>query len=115
MIRLSAAIIALSSIVSLSACGGAGGSEFATKATAACVKDQGDASAAKCACQVRIIDQALNDKERKFLLTTMNAAEMGPEAGMKALTESGLTLADMATMGSKMQGLDTRAEAECKS
>ena len=36
-----------------------------------------------------------------------------PEAGMKALTESGLTLADMATMGAKMQGLDARSEAEC--
>lgn len=113
MIRLSAAIVALASIVSLSACGGVGQSEFATKATAACVKDQGEASAAKCACQVKIIDQALNDKERKFLLASMDATELGPEAGMKALTESGLTLADMATMGQKMQGLDTKSEAEC--
>jgi hypothetical protein len=113
MIRLSAAIVALSSIVSLSACGAVGGSEFATKATAACVKDQGEASAAKCACQARIIEQALNDKEKKFLLVSMNAADLGPEAGMKALTDSGLTLADMASMGSKMQGLDTRSEAEC--
>ena len=44
----------------------------------------------------------------------MTAAEMGPEAGMKALTDSGLTLADMAGMGAKMQGLDARVEAECK-
>ena len=113
MIRLSAALIALAGLASLSACG-AGGSEFATKATAACVKDQGEASASKCGCQVRIIEQALNDKEKKFLLTTMTAAELSPEAGMKALTDSGLTLADMAAMGAKMQGLDARGETECK-
>ena len=89
MIRLSAAIVALASIVSLSACGGIGGSEFATKATAACVKDQGEASAAKCGCQARIIDKALNDKEKKFLLTSMNAAEMGPEhPNQKPLTRN---------------------------
>jgi hypothetical protein len=113
MVRLSAAIIAFAGFASLSACG-AGGSEFATKATAACVKDQGEAAAAKCGCQARLIEQALNDKEKKFLLTTMTAAEMGPEAGLKALTDSGLTLADMAGMGAKMQGLDARVEAECK-
>ncbi len=113
MIRLSAALVALVGFASLSACG-AGGSEFATKATAACVKDQGEASAAKCGCQVRIIEQALNDKEKKFLLTTLNATEVSPEAGMKALTDSGLTLADMTAMGTKMQGLDARSETECK-
>ena len=114
MIRLSAAIVALSSVVSLSACSGAGGSEFATKATAACVKEQGEASAAKCACQVKIIEQALNDKEKKFLLATINASDMSPEAGMKALTDSGLTLADMMSIGTKMQSVEAKAEAECK-
>ena len=111
MLRLSAAIVLC--VASLSACG-AGGSEFATRATAACVKDQGQASAAKCGCQARLVEQALNDKEKKFLLTTMTAAEMSPEAGMKALTDSGLTLADMAGMGAKMQSLEARVETECK-
>lgn len=114
MIRLSAAIIALAGLATLSACGGAGGSEFATKATAACVKERGQDSAAKCGCEARIVEQALDDKEKKFLLTTLNAADLGPEAAMKALTDSGLTLADMASMGTKMQGVETRVEAECK-
>ena len=60
MIRLSAAIIAFAGFASLSACG-AGGSEFATKATAACIKDQGEAAAAKCGCQARLIEQALRE------------------------------------------------------
>ena len=110
MLRLSAAIVLC--VASLSACG-AGGSEFATRATAACVKDQGK-SAAKCGCQARLVEQALNDKEKKFLLTTMTATEVNPEAGMKALTDSGLTLADMAGMGAKMQGVGARLETECK-
>ena len=113
MIRISVAIAALASIVSLSACG-AGGSEFVTKATAACVKEQGEASAAKCGCQARIVESALNDKEKKFLLATINASDMSPEAGMKALTDSGLTLTDMVAIGTKMQTVGTRAETECK-
>jgi hypothetical protein len=44
----------------------------------------------------------------------MTATEVSPEAGMKALTDSGLTLADMAAMGTKMQALDARSETECK-
>ena len=113
MNRLSAAIVAFVSFASLSACG-AGGSEFVTKATAACVKEQGEASAAKCGCQARIVEQALNDKEKKFLLATINSADMSPEAGMKALTDSGLTLTDMVSIGTKMQTVETRAETECK-
>lgn len=113
MMKLSAAVIAFAGFATLSACG-AGGSEFATKATAACVKEQGQASAAKCACQARIIETALNDKEKTFLLKTMDAANESPEAAMKAFADSGLTLADMATMGSKMQSVEGRAETECK-
>lgn len=113
MIRLTVAAIALAGIASLSACG-AGGSEFATKATAACVKEQGQASAGKCACQARIIETALNDKEKTFLLKTMDAANESPEAAMKAFADSGLTLTDMAAMGTKMQSVEGRAETECK-
>ena len=113
MIRISVAVVAFLGFASLTACG-AGGSEFVTKATAACVKEQGEASAAKCGCQARIVESALNDKEKKFLLATINASDMSPEAGMKALTDSGLTLTDMVAIGSKMQTVETRAETECK-
>lgn len=112
MIRLTAAVLAFAGFASLSACG-AGGSEFATKMAAACTKDQGEASAAKCACQARLADQALNDKEKKFILASLNAADLSPEAGMKALTESGLTLADMIAIGTKMEDVEKRG-AECK-
>ena len=112
MIRLSAAIIAFAGFASLSACG-AGGSELATKISAACVKDKGEASAAKCACEARLVEQALNDKEKKFILSTLNVENMDPDAGMKALTDSGLTIADMMSMGERMQSIESRAETEC--
>jgi hypothetical protein len=110
MIRTTAAILAL---VGLTACGGVGQSEFATKSTAACIKDQGEASAAKCACQVKLVEQALNDKEKKLVLVTIDMEDMGPEAGMKALSDSGLTIADMMSMGERMQALDVRVQSEC--
>jgi predicted small lipoprotein YifL len=110
MIRTTAAILALAS---LAACGGVGQSEFAAKSTAACVKEQGEAAAAKCACQVKLVEAALNDKEKKLVLATLNMESLGPEAGMKALADSGLTIADMMAMGERMQALDTRVNAEC--
>jgi hypothetical protein len=112
MLRLSAAIIAFAGIASLSACG-AGGSEFATKTAAACVKDKGEGSTAKCACEARLVEQALNDKEKKFIMSTLNAENMDPEAAMKALTDSGLTIADMMSMGERMQSIESRAQTEC--
>ena len=113
MLRISTAAFALAGLTTLSACGGAGGSEFAVKSTAACVKEQGQEAAAKCACQVRLAEQTLNDKEKKLVLLTLNAEELGPEAGMKALADSGLTMADMMSMGERMQALDARVQAEC--
>ena len=112
MIRIPAAIFALTSIAMLSACG-AGGSEFATKATAACVKDEGQQAAAKCACSARIVETALTDKEKKFVLATMDSENMDPEAGMKALSDSGLTVADMMSMGQRMAALEGRVDSEC--
>lgn len=110
MIRFTAASLALAS---LAACG-AGGSEFATKASAACVKEEGQAAAAKCACQARLVEQALNDKEKKFVLATLDAEDMGQEAAMKALADSGLTIADMMSMGERMSAIEARVTTECK-
>jgi predicted small lipoprotein YifL len=112
MTRIPAAILALAGLASLAACG-AGGSEFATKATAACVEQEGQQAAAKCSCQSRIIETALNDKEKKFVLATMSAEAMDPEAGMKALNDSGLTIADMMSMGQRMAALEGRMNTEC--
>jgi hypothetical protein len=38
---------------------------------------------------------------------------MDPEAGMKALTDSGLTVADMMSMGQRMAALEGRMDTEC--
>jgi hypothetical protein len=38
---------------------------------------------------------------------------MDPEAGMKALSDSGLTLEDMMSMGQRMAALDGRMDTEC--
>jgi hypothetical protein len=110
MIRTAAAILAAAG---LSACGGIGQSEFATKSTAACVKEEGQAAAAKCACQVKLVESTLNDKEKKLVLATLDMESLGPEAGMKALADSGLTIADMMSMGERMQALDARVQTEC--
>lgn len=100
-------------MIALSACG-AGGSEFAAKATAACVKDEGQAAAAKCACQVAIIEKELNDKEKKVILLSMNQDESaGPEAGLKAMEEAGVTMADMMSMGMKMMAVSAKADTQC--
>lgn len=100
--------------LALSACGGIGGSEFATKATAACVKEEGEASAAKCACQVAIIEKELTDKEKKAILLSMDMDESaGPEAGMKKLEEAGITMGDMMSMGMKMMAVSAKAETQC--
>jgi hypothetical protein len=100
--------------LALSACGGMGGSEFATRATAACVKEEGQASAAKCACQVAIVEKELNDKEKKAILLSMDQpADAGPEAGMKAMEAAGITMADMMSMGMKMMAVSAQAETQC--
>lgn len=112
MIRIPAAILALAGLATLSACG-AGGSEFVTRGTAACVKEEGQQAAAKCACQTRIIESALNEKEKKFVLATMSAEPMDPEAGMKALEDAGLTIQDMMSMGQRMAALEGRMDTEC--
>jgi len=104
---------AAATTLTLSACG-AGGSEFATKMTAQCVKEEGQAAAGKCACQVGVVEKALNDKEKKAILLSMNIDESaGPEAGMKALEEAGITMGDMMSMGMKMIDVSTKAEAQC--
>lgn len=101
-------------LLALSACSGAGGSEFATKATAACVKEEGQASAAKCACQVAIVEKELNDKEKKAILLSMDQdPSAGPEAGMKAMEAAGITMADMMSMGMKMMTVSATAETQC--
>jgi hypothetical protein len=112
MTRIQAAIFALAGLAGLSACG-AGESEFVTKGAAACVREEGQQAAAKCACQTRIIESALSDKEKKFVLATMSAESMDPEAGMKALSDSGLTIEDMMSMGQRMAGLEGRMNTEC--
>lgn len=112
MTRIPAAIFALAGLATLSACG-AGESEFVTKGAAACVKEEGQQAAAKCACQTRIIESALSEKEKKFVLATMSAEVMDPEAGMKALSDSGLTLEDMMSMGQRMAALEGRMGTEC--
>lgn len=112
MIRLPAAILALAGLVSLTACG-VGDSEFVTKTAATCVKEEGQAAAGKCACQARIVETVLNDKEKKFVMATVSAETMDPAAGMKALTDSGLTIADMMSMGERMAALEGRMSTEC--
>lgn len=112
MTRIPAAIFALAGLAALSACG-AGESEFVTKGAAACVKDEGQQAAAKCTCQTRIVETALNDKEKKFVLATLSAETMDPEAGMKALSDSGLTIEDMMSMGQRMAALEGRISTEC--
>jgi hypothetical protein len=110
MITLAAGCVAA---LALSACG-AGGSEFAAKATAACVKDEGQDAAAKCACQVAIIEKELNDKEKKVILLSMDQdPNAGPEAGMKAMEEAGVTMADMMSMGMKMMAVSAKADSQC--
>jgi hypothetical protein len=112
MTRIPAAIFALAGLAALSACG-AGESEFVTKGTAACVKEEGQQAAAKCTCQSRIIETALNEKEKKFVLATMSAEAMDPAAGMKALEDAGLTIQDMMAMGQRMAALEGRMDTEC--
>jgi hypothetical protein len=110
MIRTTLAILALAG---LSACG-AGGSEFATKTTAACIKDEGQGAAAKCACQVAIIEKELTDKEKKAILLSMEQdTSASPEAGLKAMEEAGITMGDMMSMGMKMMAVSAKADAEC--
>lgn len=100
--------------LALSACGAMGGSEFATKATAACVKEEGEASAAKCACQVAIIEKELTDKEKKAILLSMDVDQSaGPEAGLKKMEEAGITMGDMMSMGMKMMAVSAKAETQC--
>lgn len=112
MTRIPAAIFALAGLAALSACG-AGESEFVTKGAAACVKEEGQQAAAKCTCQTRIIESALNEKEKKFVLASMSAEPMDPAAGMKALEDAGLTIQDMMAMGQRMADLEGRMEKEC--
>lgn len=112
MTRIPAAILALAGLASLAACG-AGDSEFVTKTAASCVKAEGQAAASKCTCQARIVETVLSDKEKKFVMATASAEEMDPAAGMKALTDSGLTIADMMSMGQRMAALDGRMNTEC--
>lgn len=112
MIRLPAAILALAGLVSLSACG-AGDSEFVTKTAAICVKEEGQAAAGKCACQARIVETVLSDKEKQFVMATVSADKMDPAASMKALTDSGLTIQDMMAMGQRMATVEGRLETEC--
>lgn len=110
MIRISATILA---IASLAACG-AGGSEFATKTTAACIKEQGQPAAAKCACEVAIVEKELTDKEKKAILLSLEQGDNATtESGMKAMTDAGITMADMMSMGMKMMTLSAKAETEC--
>lgn len=110
MIRTTVAALALAGI---SACG-AGGSEFATKTTAACIKEEGQAAAAKCACQVAIVEKELNEKEKKAILLSMDQdASASPDAGLKAMEEAGVTMADMMSMGMKMMAVSAKADAEC--
>jgi hypothetical protein len=59
------------------------------------------------------VETALNDKEKKFILATMNSENTDPEAGMKALSDSGLTIADMMSMGQRMAALEGRVGSEC--
>lgn len=104
---------ACAAALALSACG-AGGSEFATKATAACVKEEGDASAAKCACQVGIIEKELTDKEKTAILMSMDMDQSAsPEEGMKKMEAAGVTMADMMSMGMKMMAVSAKAETQC--
>jgi hypothetical protein len=112
MTRIPAAIFALAGLAALSACG-AGESEFVTRAAAACVREEGQQAAARCACQTRLIESALNDKEKKFLLATMSAETMDPEAGMKALSDADLTMEDMMSMGQRLAALEGRMNTEC--
>lgn len=100
-------------ILALSACG-AGGSEFATKMTAQCVKEEGQALQAKCACQVAVVEKGLNDKEKKAILMSMNQDEnANPEDAMKAMEAAGITMGDMMSMGMKMMALSGEAETQC--
>jgi hypothetical protein len=112
MTRIPAAIFALAGLAALSACG-AGESEFVTRGAAACVREEGQQAAARCACQTRLIESALNDKEKKFLLATMSAETMDPEAGMKALSDADLTMEDMMSMGQRLAALEGRMNTEC--
>lgn len=113
MIRTTAAILAFASLSALSACG-AGGSDFVAQTTAQCVKDEGQANAAKCACQAALFDKELNDKEKKAILLGLNQPEGAtPEDGMKALEAAGLTMGDVMAMGMKMMPIVARAETEC--
>lgn len=112
MTRIPAAIFALAGLAALSACG-AGESEFVTRGAAACVEEEGQQAAARCACQTRIIESALTDKEKKFVLATMSAETMDPEAGMKALSDADLTIEDMMSMGQRMAALEGRMDTEC--
>jgi len=110
MIRTTVAVLALAS---LSACG-AGGSEFATKTTAACIKEEGQAAAAKCACQVAIVEKELDEKEKKAILLSMDQdSSASPEASLKAMEDAGITMADMMSMGMKMMAVSAKADAEC--
>lgn len=114
MIRISAAVLVVTVLGGLSACGAVGGSEFAAKATAQCVKEEGQENAAKCACQVAIIEKELNDKEKKAILLGMNQDEnASPEAGLKAMNDAGITMTDMMSMGMKMIAVSAKAETEC--
>ena len=43
----------------------------------------------------------------------MSAEAMDAEAGMKALSDAGLTIEDMMSMGQRMAALEGRMDTEC--
>jgi|JI6StandDraft_1071083.scaffolds.fasta_scaffold00009_57 hypothetical protein len=66
----------LAAVIGLSACSGAaGGGDLSGRLTAVCVKERGEAERTACECASRVVDEALNDQDRKLALFSIDAEE----------------------------------------
>lgn len=74
MKRILASGLLLAGVVGLSACG-AGGGDFASRLTAVCVKERGEADRKDCACATRVIDESLSTEDRQLAMLSMDADE----------------------------------------
>lgn len=114
MIRLRSAVAAIASSVSLAACGGStGAGDFAAQTSAACVKENGEAAAANCACSARLMDDVFNDRERAAFVAYLLNDEPDPEKAWKQATDRGMTIEDFKSMTLRMAEVGPRIDKEC--
>jgi hypothetical protein len=112
VIRISAAMLAIFNLASCitNATHTDGGSEFATKMVAGCIRTEGQQGAARCDCSARILETLLNDEEKAFMIATMDD---DPEIRRQAVDDLGFTTDQMISMIRHLSSFESRVKDAC--